>query len=159
MGTFVTRFANSSRGSSPNLTAATKYGAVKCIVLALTSLSSGKKEGVFVTADERGGSLAVTNGMSSAAAIKDMTKIYSNSEKPRSEGSWVRGQENSAEGNRLYGAIYKELGVPLWSLLAFGHVDGVIDDTFGVFGARPSDGDFGLDSARSQQAIKDGAGC
>jgi hypothetical protein len=39
------------------------------------------------------------------------------------------------------------------------HVDEFLNDLLGKIGIRDFDGDVGLDSKDSQQAIKDGAGC
>lgn len=74
-------------------------------------------------------------------------------------GSWIRGQASPAEGNRLYGAITAELGVPLGGALAFGDIDEIIDDVLGYIGLRPYDNNFGPDSEIAKKQIAEGAGC
>ncbi len=74
-------------------------------------------------------------------------------------GSWIRGQATPADGNRLYGAITAELGVPLGGALLFGDIDEFIDDLLGYIGIRPYDGNVGLDSKAAKDQIAQGAGC
>ena len=97
-----------------------------------------------------------TGGNLSAAFSAEVSR---NAARLAPGGSWIRGQATPADGNRLYGAITAELGVPLRGALAFGDVDEIIDDTLGYVGLRPYDNNFGPDSEVAKKQITEGAGC
>lgn len=101
--------------------------------------------------------LAARTGGDVGAAFR--AEVGRNAARLAPGGSWIRGQASSADGNRLYGAITAELGVPLTGALLFGDIDEMIHDAFGLLGLVPYDGNFGPDSQAAKDQIKQGAGC
>ncbi len=74
-------------------------------------------------------------------------------------GSWIRGGTGRPDGNRLYGAVTDELGIPIPLALGFADAAEYIDDLLDRvgLGSRP-DERFGADSPEARREIISGTG-
>jgi hypothetical protein len=101
--------------------------------------------------------LAVRTGNSIGAAY--LFQVGRNAARLTPGGTWIRGGTSKEDGNILFGAVTDQLGIPLGGVLAFGDLDEIIHDTFGLLGLADYDGHFGPDSQIAKDQITVGATC
>jgi RHS repeat-associated protein len=74
-------------------------------------------------------------------------------------GTFIQGGTSSGDGNRLFGAIAAELGIPLSVALAIGDITEIAQDAFDAAVGNPSDNTEGPDSDRAKELVKEGSRC
>lgn len=102
------------------------------------------------------GQAASTGGDAGAAFAAEVAR---NMARLAPGGSWIAGGTSREDGNRLYGAVAAELGIPLSVALTFGDIDELGTDAGALVGIGTFDGDFGPDSKAAKKQIEEGAEC